>query len=250
MKLFLQFIFLCSLFLGTLAQAGQTAQIASQPIVQAVNATSSAIDENASTIVTELKAEVKLLKAQNKLIRDYQGSMSDTVYWALGIISGVFAILMSYSIFTNFKFYEQDKARLKIELDSVISSFKSELLMKFKQDRSDLEMAFDTRNESNMKIVLDQGAESRIRADAIRTELQTKIDDLGKVVNSHEAGFLNGQKRAYQIEYELRAVEEHVWEIKGVPDCILLTQCQGLRAAKDASFDYATTAVLKRMDDT
>ncbi|KJZ44625.1 hypothetical protein [Pseudomonas fluorescens] len=48
----------------------------------------------------------------------------------------------------------------------------------------------------------------------------------------------------------MRAVEEHVWEIKGVPDCILLTQCQGIRSSKDGNFDYATNSVLKRMKDT
>lgn len=243
-------VFLFSLVLGSLAYGAPPAQIAIAPSAKIENISTLPTEEKSSAIASELKAEIKILKAQNKLIRDYQGAMADTVYWALGIISGVFAILMSYSIFTNFRFYEQDKARLKSELDNVINSFKSELLIKFEQDKNDLERSFDTRNEANMKIVLDQGAEGRARVDAIRTELQSKLDDAINKFNPYEEKLSMFSKRSHQIEYELRTVEEHVWELKNVPDCILLTQCQGVRSSKDGSFDFATSSVLKRMKDT
>ncbi|KJZ44624.1 hypothetical protein [Pseudomonas fluorescens] len=189
-------VFLFALLLGPLAYGAPPAQTAIAPSAKTESIANSPAEEKNPAVASELKAEIKILKAQNKLIRDYQGSMADTVYWALGIISGVFAILMSYSIFTNFKFYEQDKARLKSELDSVINTFKSELLIKFEQDKSDLERSFDTRNEANIRIVLDQGAESRTRVDAVRTELQTKLDDAINKFNFHEEKFSINSKRS------------------------------------------------------
>lgn len=244
------YVFILALMLAPMSYGASSPQTSIVPITKSESIASSPPEEKNTALVSELKAEIKVLKAQNKLIRDYQGSMADTVYWALGIISGVFAILMSYSIFTNFKFYEQDKARLKSELDNVINTFKSELLLKFEQDKSDLEKSFDSRNEANMRIVLDQGSESRARVDAVRTELQSKLDDVVKKLELHETKFSLLTKSNHQAEYEMRTVEEMVWEIKNVPDCIILTQCQGIRASKDGSFDYATNTVLKRMKET
>ncbi|MER2103594.1 MAG: hypothetical protein ABS999_17070 [Pseudomonas atacamensis] len=250
MNLLFKSIILSFMLTAPLAYAAAPVQTPSQSVPKVETAQHTKNEENKPEAVAELKAEIKILKAQNKLIRDYQGSMSDTVFWALTLITGIFAILISYSLFTNLRFYDQDKARLKSELESTINKFKSDLLVKFEQDKNDLEKSFETRNEANMKIVLDQGAEGRGRVDAIRTELQEKIDLILVKIEIHDKKFAAISKRASQIEYEIRAVEEHVWELKDIPDCILLTQFQGLRASKDADYEYATGSVLKRMAET
>lgn len=250
MNLMKKYILIFSIILTSLTYGASSPQTGVTPNAKVESIASTPTEEKNLASISDLKVEIKLLKAQNKLIRDYQGSMADTVYWALGIISGVFAILMSYSIFTNFKFYEQDKARLKSELDSVISTFKSELLVKFEQDKSDLEKSFDSRNEANMRIVLDQGTESRTRVDAIRTELQAKLDETINKIVAHDAHFSLLTTKNHRAEYELRTVEEMVWELRDIPDCIILTQCQGIRASKDGSVDFAMNSVLKRMKET
>lgn len=45
-------------------------------------------------------------------------------------------------------------------------------------------------------------------------------------------------------------VEEHVWEIKGIPSNTLLTQAQGLQSAIDAESRWLTKVILERMQTT
>lgn len=201
-------------------------------------------------IISKLEAQVANLKLQNQLIQNYQDKMSSVVYWALGVVAGIFALLMSYSVFTNFRFYEQDKERLKKELQSVIDIFKSDLGVKFEQDRGDLERAFDLRNESNIKIILEQGTEVRAKIDSVRAEFIEGLDSTKKEQSTLSEKLDHSKKTMQTFATQFFAVEEMVWDLKGIPECILITQSQAIDAALEADNVYFVTSTLKRLGET
>jgi hypothetical protein len=66
--------------------------------------------------------EIELLKAQLSDARGFQSDLLSTVYWSLGVVVGIVALLVGYNWFTNFKIYEREKASLLEELKTQLAS--------------------------------------------------------------------------------------------------------------------------------
>lgn len=75
-----------------------------------------------STELVAARTEIMVLESQVKLIREYQGSLLDTVYWALGGVLFVVSLISGFGWFANFKVYERDKESLRAELRALASS--------------------------------------------------------------------------------------------------------------------------------
>ena len=62
------------------------------------------------------------LRAQLETMRSYDQRLLATVYWALGGLVALGAVLIGFGWFANFRVYERDKAALRQELLGVIAS--------------------------------------------------------------------------------------------------------------------------------
>jgi hypothetical protein len=207
-------------------------------------------DKKQEKLISKLKQEAILLKSQNKLIQDYQSSLISTVYWALGIVATIFTLLMGFSFFTNFKFYEKDKTQLKLDLNSLIEIFKSELLTEFERNKNEIEKTFEAKNEDHIKILLNQNSEIRSHIENIRAELLGEVKSIKTSHSKFAEKYRDLEKSILKSEADFRAIEEMVWELKDNPECILVTQSQGVDAAVAAENKYALQSVLKRMNET
>lgn len=205
------------------------------------------LNDKSALMISKLESQVGELKLQNQLIQSYQDRMSNTVYWALGVVAGIFALLMSYSVFTNFKFYEQDKLKFKDELRGLIDIFKAELLVRFEQDRGELERSVESRSESNVKMVLQQGTESRLKIENVRSELLEAIDAVKLKEASLTEGLISVRRVVSAQAAQFYGVEEMVWALKNNPACIIITQSQALDAAVSSGSEYFVSATLNRL---
>jgi len=117
------------IFLVTLMQVALPV-FAESPKPQTPNADVSASKRSAALEATDLSAakqQIKLLEAQLQMTRDYQGSLLDTVYWALGGVFIVVSLLLGFGWLVNFKVYERDKETLKAELENIARAKAAEL---------------------------------------------------------------------------------------------------------------------------
>lgn len=84
----------------------------------------------AQSVSEELQAakqQVKILESQLQVMKDYQSSLLDTVYWALGGVFLIVGLLLGFGWFSNFRIYERDKETLKADLELVVRSKGDEL---------------------------------------------------------------------------------------------------------------------------
>lgn len=102
----------------------QPLKTTAQPLVS-VTQPSASISEPAELAVA--KQHVKVLESQIQLMREHQGSLLDTVYWALGGVFLVVSLLLGFGWFVNFKVYERDKESLKSDLATSAEKTSSEL---------------------------------------------------------------------------------------------------------------------------
>lgn len=94
-------------------------------------------------------------------------------------------------------------------------------------------------------IDLVRGEASRSAQENLDTLKQLKV-----TVATLQENEKKNARRDSEIEAALRMVEEHVWEIKGIPSNTLLTQAQGLQSAIDAESRWLTKVILERMQTT
>lgn len=101
-----------------------------------------------------------------------------------------------------------------------------------------------TRTTRDIDIARTEATKQHENNSAAIEQMRVKISDL-------DAAQAKGKKRDSEIEATLRNVEEGVWEIKGIPTNILITQAQGLRASLDAEQNrFYIVSTLQRMRKT
>jgi hypothetical protein len=71
---------------------------------------------------------IELLEAQLQAQKEFQASLLDTVYWALGAVFFLTGIILGLGWLANFKVYERDKEALQRNLDARLSEEKAKLL--------------------------------------------------------------------------------------------------------------------------
>ena len=85
------------------------------------------------------------------------------------------------------------------------------------------------------------------KADNKAGSLSEHIESLKKQVDEN---FYISEKNIFSLEEDLRLVEEHVWELKGVPNNVLITQWQSVRLAMEAGNEDRASRFLERLKST
>lgn len=98
----------------------------------------------------QLESELKVLKMQVATMKEYHSSLLDTVYWALGTVATVAALLVGFGWFANFKFHESEKQRLKEELEGRLE--RAQALVDTRLSSSEVEVikSIDSRLDSHL----------------------------------------------------------------------------------------------------
>lgn len=193
--------------------------------------------------------ELLLLKEQNKLIKEFQSSQQATVYWALSGILGFVVVLMGLSYFTNFKFYEQDKDRIKADFESRLTSYRAEMNLQLEESKRELDKIVQLNNQVIQDRTLVQLSEARSTIESVRSELTGEIRSVEKRFGEFQGGLQSVNRLVANLETELREVEMEVWELQGIPTNMLISLGQGLRAAKVCENKHGISRIIKKMSE-
>ncbi|MBT1262520.1 hypothetical protein KHP07_19300 [Pseudomonas sp. VS40] len=190
-------------------------------------------------------SELLLLKDQNKLIKEFQSSQQTTVFWSLGIVASFVLVIMGLSYFTNFKFYEQDKDRIKSDFESRLVSYRAEVNLQLEESKREISMILDESNKVILDRVLLQLAEVRSTTENVRSELIAEIKSVEGMTAKFSEGLRSVDVKLANAEMELREVEMIVWHLDGVPENMLISLGQGLQAAAEAGNKHGVTRILE-----
>jgi hypothetical protein len=199
---------------------------------------------------SQADVELSVMKTQIDTMKQYHSSLLDTVYWALGTVVTVAALLVGFGWYANFQFHESEKERLRDELErrlkDALSSFETHLssnevkvirLVDSKLDGYSVKIARD----------LDISRAEFVRMHEDNTEtIKSQVVEIKELKNA----MADSQKADLGLEVTLRRVEEYIWEIKDIPVNVLITQLQGLLSALKAGRKDDITSALERMQRT
>lgn len=216
---------LCLLFLAL------NPYVLAQDIPKQIAAPPAKVSNSASS---NSHSEAVLLREQNKLIRDYQGSLLDTVYWALGGIFATAIVLAGFGWLSSFKLYEADKSRLRDELTSKIKELHAQTALNLAQIRTALEHELASQLGTHLDKVRVELTEAKNQLFTDHSDLNNHVDELRTKLEAATQSIAQIHKGLAHTNAELRHVEEHIWDLKNIPGNVLITQTQGLEAAISA----------------
>ncbi len=191
----------------------------------------------------------ELLKGELKAIREYHGSLLDTVYWTLGIVFGLVLVIIGSSWYTNFRLYEADKARLLEEVERRVAEANSRSARDLQglssklSDKVDRDLlALDNRFSTEIERLRSDIKDSNSRIDSDIKELEEAFEIFLKFPK-----LIKGQLNRISLDTQLNT--ERIWELKGSPVKVLLSQFLAFDAAIRAGDNESIKAVLERMKD-
>lgn len=199
--------------------------------------------------VEQKKIELLLIKEQNRLIKDFQSSQQATVYWALSGIFAFVVVLMGLSYFTNFKFYQQDKDRIKADFESRLMSYSADMNLQLEESKRDVDKVVERNNQLIQDRNLLQLSEMRVFVESVRSELITEIKSIKNSFASFEGDLKSVGRKLAIAEVEWREVEMGVWELKKVPVNMLISLGQALCAAAECESKVDAIRVIKKMQN-
>ncbi|MEE1889520.1 hypothetical protein [Pseudomonas carassii] len=208
------------------------------------NTTNLTVQPTQPNTISKQDAELLLIKEQNKMFKDFQSSQQSTVYWALSGIMSFVIILTGLSIFTNFKFYAQDKERLKKDLDSRLSEYRAELNLRTEEYLRESDRISEARNQNLQDRILNQISETRQFMNDIRAELTTEIKNSNTTTLDLEK--LTRQRIAF-VESTIRDVEVLVWDLRGIPSNMIVTHSQAVSAAIESGSKERVSHMLSQL---
>lgn len=194
--------------------------------------------------------ELKILEKELLTMRDYHSSLLDTVYWTLGTVVTVSVLLVGFGWFSNFKFHESEKQRLKDELDTRLNGALATIDTRLSSNEARVINLVDSRLDNHFSRVTRDIDIARSEASQMHEGNVIAINQLKNQVSDLEKAKILSQKNDSQIETELRWVEKYLWDLKGIPVNTLITQSQGLAAALKAENRYHIKSALEGMQET
>jgi hypothetical protein len=195
-----------------------------------------------------LKQKVLELKIKNESMTEFHSSLLSTVYWSLGFLGSIAALLIGFGWWSNFKIHENDKEGIKTDVNSLISEFESS----WNSGVSEFRRLDSLRIEQQI-------GEIKTYIDNKINETQSEIKDINKIIKELQANQLtqNSQltnyieifdKSIHQQEYNLRVAEAVIWEIKGLYGNVLITRTQALYKACDIGGNQVEIALFATKD--
>lgn len=148
-----------------------------------------AIDEDA---IRDLKEQVSIVSAQRDESRAFQSDLLTTVYWSLGVVVTLFALLLGFNWWSGYRIYERERATLKGELEVEV----------LKQVDS-LNRALDDKAAA---IQVDIQKKLEIVSDELRADVKSKFDRAITLTKS-----LNTLSRyaLQRINFQMHMADEH-----------------------------------------
>ncbi|WP_455928884.1 hypothetical protein [Pseudomonas fluorescens] len=178
-----------------------------------------------------VETELKILKEKNILISEFQSSLISIVIWSLSAVVSVVILLVGASLFTNFKLHEKDVQRIQADYDAKIKIFQSEMEAGLARAGQEMANAQEARSQQDLNRMLDQAAQVRSQFETVRLSLEEKFDQLFSGTMKFEARVDSLEKAQIALRAELRKAETRIWEIKKIPQNVLISSLQGLDAA-------------------
>ncbi|MDZ3827482.1 hypothetical protein [Pseudomonas monsensis] len=233
-KLALSLILVFFWCLGGVSTANQTSSVSPSTKESPVTTSETSksippISPGESNLAVE--TELKILKEKNALIADFQNSLISIVIWSLSAVVSVVILLVGASLFTNFKMHEKDVQRIQTDYDAKIKIFRSEMEASLAKAGQEMANAQDVRSQQDLNRMLDQAAQVRSQFEAVRLSLEEKFDQLVSGTMKFEAKIDSVEKTQIALRAELRKAETRIWEIKKIPENVLISSLQGLDAA-------------------
>ncbi|MBL0499069.1 hypothetical protein JD514_18615 [Aeromonas caviae] len=166
------------------------------------------------------------LKIENRITKDFYDSLLNTIYWSLGTVFGVSALLLGFGWWSNFKLHEKDKRSIIDELSLMISERGSEqsnaLNNEIKSIRDEIGVALTSINERiDSTKTLNEEQSKNIN------EIDVKLATINNLISENKKAI---RINSLSQEAGLRFVEERLWQLKGVGANVLITQLQALTA--------------------
>lgn len=164
--------------------------------------------------------EVAVLRAQSKLMQDYDDRLLSTVHWTLATIAGIAVLLIGFSWFSNYRIYDRDKAALAQELNTTIN----ERLISIKKELDDI-------TKKQIRDVSEKTKES------VKTAITSAISSLDWRVKALD-------KQALRSKYDTLQAEARYWELKKVKSNELTQYRQMLPIAIELKAETAISTCL------
>lgn len=229
-------------------------------------------------------SELLALQEQNKLIKQYQSSLLDTVYWALTLVGAVAALLVGGSWLVNFRMYESDKDRLREQFASKVNEIVAQADSKISSSRADIQSHVQGLLGSHADRQSTELLAIRSELAALQGELQSqlnvlsgrmtkdtgelrgelaaaiaKLADLGAVAQANVketqdlARRMNDipgkldrlDKRVHSSEAETKLLAAYFWDSRNILMNALMARTQGLEYAVKAGEQWRTEFMIK-----
>jgi len=246
MKWICHVIACCSLLFVFSAEAKQETNVGAASVGLAKTDGAVSVSSLVAT-VGDKERELILLREQNKLFKDFQSLQQTTVYWSLTGVFGLVMILVGASFYTNFRFYEKDKENLKVELDTKLENFGSIINAQMLDQRREADQSVERNSQRIQDIMLAQLSEVRASLDAIRLEISSEFKGVSESQTKFESELRSVRKSLSDAEIELRKVELEFWDAQDIPDNMMITLCQALKAAASAGDKRAVSDIYEKM---
>jgi hypothetical protein len=212
--------------------------------------------------------EAIALEEQNKVIKQYHSTLTDTVYFALSLVGGVAALLVGASFLINFKLYESDKERinekmvlLRGELDVLRrSQLDSTVALRSELEANSIAHAEKAKTESIISVQAQLaayadrasnemvGLRAEILSAAERSETKSAL--IQKKLEGLEAVYRDLRKEIAHVEAIAREAEAEALGIQQYDGAKLITLCQALKAATKSEQAWNVEGILGNIEET
>lgn len=177
------------------------------------------------------REEIIALREQNKLLREFQSSTLNTIYWALSAILTMAGALAIHNWWTNRKMYEADKEKLRAEVSSRLSSSEANGHLRIEENKVELIKIIESRIDSLSNRITTEFEGVRGSVEAIRQEVDAKNESLRSSLNQLDGAVQANRSSVNDVMWNLRTFESRYWESRGVFSNVLLSHIQAMKAA-------------------
>jgi len=139
---------------------------------------------------------------------------------------------------------------LKDELDVKIKEALASIDIRLSSNEVKVINVVDSRLDTHFTRVARDIDLVRAEAVAMSDRDAITINQLKSQLATLERGSQRSEIADSEIAADLRQVEELIWDLKGIPENILITQSQGLYSAIKANNKKYVTSILGRMEKT
>lgn len=239
-----------------------------EPAKDSTVPTKTMIESPISSLDWKKQPEAIALEAQNKTIKEYHSTLTDTVYFALSLVGGVAALLVGASFLINFKLYETDKERI----NEKVASIKGELDI-FRKSQLDFTAALRSELEANIiaqtekaKIESIVSVQAQLEAYAnrassemvgLRAEIssaaernETKFESIQTKLDGLQAINTELRKMIAHVESIAREAEAEIFGIREYSGAKLIALSQALMAAVKSDQIWNVQSILTSIEET